>query len=527
MNLALVLVSCTLAAAEEPAVLDAFHYHDAKAATAQWTPQGIAEVAVVGRKEGRGVELALPFAAKPSLERVTIDRKLRLDLTGRKEFTLDVEPGDMAAVGDITLYFKSGNGWYGCSAWLRRAGPQTLRFAKSSFRIEEHPAGWEHVDGIRIAVWRGMGENSSLRLGRLAAWAGRAKLAESAVAVKVIDPAHEIRAFWNHSGSGAYPGDWERTAKALEAGGFNMILPNQLWAGNAEYPSKLLPQSETFRKYGDQVAQCLAAAHRHGLQVHVWKVNFNLGNAPREFVQRLRREGRTQVSAGGKATDWLCPSHPENFTLEVDTMLEVARIYPVDGLHFDYIRYPDGDHCYCDGCRKRFEADSGKLVTHWPADCYRGPRRDEYRTWRCRQITRVVEAVSREAKRVRPGIKISAAVFGAYPSCRQSVGQDWVAWAKAGYVDFLCPMDYSASDDTLADLVASQVSLVGGRVPIYAGIGASCVTPPMTAQQVLGQIAKARSLGASGFSIFNLDGKTIETLVPEVGKRLKPVPTQN
>ena len=137
------------------------------------------------------------------------------------------------------------------------------------------------------------------------------------------------------------------------------------------------------------------------------------------------------------------------------------------------------------------------------------------------QITRVVEAVSREAKRVRPGIKISAAVFGAYPSCRQAVGQDWVAWVKAGYLDFLCPMDYTAGDDTFADLVSSQMYFVGGRVPIYAGIGATAVTPPMTASQVIVQIEKGRALGASGFSIFNLDGKTIETLVPEIGIGLK------
>ena len=38
-------------------------------------------------------------------------------------------------------------------------------------------------------------------------------------------------------------------------------------------------------------------------------------------------------------------------------MLEVARKYPVDGLHFDYIRYPGRDKCYCDGCRERFEAE--------------------------------------------------------------------------------------------------------------------------------------------------------------------------
>ncbi|MGA2255417.1 MAG: family 10 glycosylhydrolase [Thermoguttaceae bacterium] len=521
MNFGFFLFSCMLVTGEEPAVLDAFHYRDAKAATTEWTPQGDREVSVFKTQSGGGIELALPFAVKPSLERVTIDRKVRFDLSGRREFTLDLEPDDMVAVGEVTLYFKSGEGWYGCGSGLRRPGPQTLRFARTSFRSEGRPAGWEHVDGIRIAVWRGMGENSSLRLRRLAAWEGRAKIVEPVVAVRVIDPAHEVRAFWNHSGTGAYPGDWERTAKALEEGRFTMILPNQLWAGRADYPSKVLPRSENFRKYGDQVAQCVAAAHRHGLQVHVWKVNFNLGNAPRESVEKLRREGRTQVSVGGKATNWLCPSHPENFKFEVDTMVEVARMYPVDGLHFDYIRYPDGEHCYCDGCRKRFEADSGKPVAEWPGDCYHGSRRDEYRTWRCRQITRVVEAVSREAKRVRPGIKISAAVFGGYPSCRQTVGQDWVAWVKAGYLDFICPMDYSASDDAFADLVASQVYFVGGRVPIYAGIGATAVNPPMTAPQVLRQIEKARSLGASGFSIFNLDGKTIETLVPEVGKGLK------
>jgi len=115
---------------------------------------------------------------------------------------------------------------------------------------------------------------------------------------------------------------------------------------------------------------------------------------------------------------------------------------------------------------------------------------------------------------LRPGIKISAAVFGAYPDCRQSVGQDWPVWVKAGYVDFLCPMDYTENDDYFAKLVANQVKLVAGRVPIYAGIGATAVKPPMTAARVRAQISKARELGASGYTIFNLDRRTIETLVP-------------
>ncbi len=113
-------------------------------------------------------------------------------------------------------------------------------------------------------------------------------------------PTREGRAFWNHSGTGAYPGDWERTAKELSAAGFNMVIPNSLWAGVAHYESDVLPRSATFEKYGDQIAQCVAACKKHGIEVHVWKVNFNLSNAPKEFVDRLRDEKRTQVSPAGE-----------------------------------------------------------------------------------------------------------------------------------------------------------------------------------------------------------------------------------
>ena len=126
------------------------------------------------------------------------------------------------------------------------------------------------------------------------------------------------------------------------------------------------------------------------MEVHVWKVHFNLAGAPPEFIEQLRREHRTQVSVQGRPVDWLCPSDPANRQLEVQSMLEVARRYPVDGLHLDYIRYPDGHCCYCDGCRKRFEADSRPPVDQWPADCYSGARKDEYNDWRCRQITLLV-----------------------------------------------------------------------------------------------------------------------------------------
>ncbi|WP_197231952.1 glycoside hydrolase family 10 protein [Novipirellula artificiosorum] len=326
-------------------------------------------------------------------------------------------------------------------------------------------------------------------------------------------PTTEGRAFWNHTGTGAYDGDWNRTASELSAAGFNMILPNMLWGGVAHYPSKLLPHSRTFNKYGDQIEQCVAAAREHKLEVHVWKVNWNLSTAPQDFVKQIHAEHRNQVTVTGEAEDWLCPSHPDNFQLELQSMLEVARDYPIDGLHFDYIRYPGRDKCYCDGCRERFEAASGKPVEEWPSDCYSGQRSEEYLQWRCDQITRLVKAVHDQAKTIRPGIRISAAVFGAYPECRSSVAQDWPEWIKAGYLDFVCPMDYTQSDLSFIGLVSNQLKLVNGRIPIYPGIGQW----RLPNDRVVGQIYHARALGAAGFTIFDLSHGSAETFVPTVG----------
>lgn len=773
-------------------LIDGFDYSDADSARRAWRAEGQTPAVELFQEAGkRGIQFAVPFAERPKLERTVHDRQVSLDLAAAGGFVLElaVEPTETA--GHLSLYFRSGAGWYAAGKNVRQTGWQTLHFSKAEFRIEGQPTGWRKIDGIRISIWRGANQNGQCRLARLAALqrpialvipAGRgqkrsdeidtaretaervaelladlglgadavedadlphgalgdrkvallaylprvegstlealetyvqkggklivcyslpprlakllglknpkylpqsrpgqfaqirleaadaaglpslvrqaswnitaaepegygarvigwwlddrgqatgqpalllsergaffthiilpddpegkkqmlaallghlapplwremaqaavgrigqvghlsdrpsvekfladaqktlsaeeqkeladrlARLAEAEKKLSAVQaagdgpaviesarqvrealvqayvaaqpsPQREGRAIWNHSGAGAYEGDWERTAKELAAAGFNMVLPNMLWAGLAHYPSQLLPQSNTFKQHGDQAAQCVAACHRYGLEVHVWKVNWNLSTAPKDFLEKMRSAGRTQIAVDGKPIDWLCPSHPENFQLERDSMLEVLRKYPIDGLHFDYIRYPHGQACYCPGCRERFEKERGAKVTHWPEDCYRGPLREEYRTWRCRQITRLVEAVRQEAKKIRPEAKISAAVFGAYPDCRESVGQDWAAWVQAGLLDFVCPMDYTQNDLEFQNLVRRQLELVGGRAPVYPGIGAWRLTPDRT----VGQVYLARQLGAQGFTIFNLDLQSIQTHAPAIG----------
>lgn len=340
---------------------------------------------------------------------------------------------------------------------------------------------------------------------------------------------NEGRALWNHSGLGAYPGDWERSAKELANAGINIILPNMAWGGLAHYDSTVLPKSKKFAEYGDQISQCVNAAHKNGIEVHVWKITWNLEGAPKEFVEKMRKEGRTQVSAEGNPINWLCPSNPENVKLELNAITEIVQNYKVDGIHLDYIRYPGSHACYCTECRDRFIVASKQKIQKWPADVLPGTGKHSlaYKDWRVEQITRLVRLIHKRVRAIRPEVKISAAVFGGYPSCVTSIGQDWIAWAKAGYIDFVCPMNYTEDDKYFTDLLVNQLDLMPKGVSIYPGIGATASNSLLTADAVIGQIHLARFLGASGWAVFDYSVNISNTILPaiQIGVgRLKSTP---
>jgi uncharacterized lipoprotein YddW (UPF0748 family) len=327
----------------------------------------------------------------------------------------------------------------------------------------------------------------------------------------------EFRAFWCHSAFGVDGMDWDAAVRRLAENGFRAVIPNMLWGGVAYYDSKVLPVAAEVRDKGDQIAQCLAAARKHGLEVHVWKVNWNLGHGvPKEFLERMRREGRLQVSSKGVEEPWLCPSQPANQQLEIDSLLEVVRNYPVDGIHFDYIRYPDADHCFCARCRERLQASLGVALDRWPEDALDGALRSRWLDWRRSNITAVVQAVSTRAREIRPGVKISAAVFPNWTTDRDGVGQDWKLWCEKGYLDFVCPMDYTPSHRRFRQMVEQQVAWAG-KVPCYPGIGPSATSPSLGVDGVIEQIKITRELGAAGFTIFNYGRSEAEHLLPMLG----------
>ncbi len=326
----------------------------------------------------------------------------------------------------------------------------------------------------------------------------------------------EHRAFWCHLARGMGGGyDWDVTARFLKATGFNAVMANLCWAGVAFYDSKVLPVHPDVVARGDALEDCLVACRKHGLKCHVWKVCWNMGSGTSAaFENGMVASNRVQVAFDGTVKrKWLCPSNPDNQRLEIDAMCELAR-KGVDGIHFDYIRYPDSGHCFCKGCRTRFEAYIGTSLTNWPAQV----RADETlrRSWakfRAENITKVVRAVSESVRIESPDVQISAAVFRNPATDADTIGQDWPAWCREGLLDFVCPMDYVESAAMFKSQVRMQMDAVG-KAKLYPGIGLSCWTNDgEDAVRLAKQIQAVRDLGLDGFTVFSLNRRA-EPVLP-------------
>lgn len=395
-------------------------------------------------------------------------------------------------------------------------GVEDLKTAIPNNRRSDSRRATEAIELVLRADTIADRAGESMREGKMAEAVGLMNEAHDAYvkayAVSVPARVPEIRAVWCHSATGVSGLSWEQAMARLADCGFNTIFPNMLWGSGAAYRSDVLPMIAEAKEKGDQLAECMTAAKKHGIDVHVWKVNWRLwGDTPEAFKKMLLDEGRLQRDEKGGVIDWLCPSDPRNLQLELDAMLEVARKYDVAGLHFDYIRYPGMSGCYCEGCGRRFESSIGAEIGDWPTSVKSGDMKAKFLQFRRDSITALVESVSREARKLKPGIKISAAVFWHWPSARDDVAQDWKMWIEKGYLDFVCPMQYTESAEAFAHQLKSTMGWAGGHVPVLPGIGATLgLMPDGTLEQVL----IARKLKAAGFVLFNYQPLLAEEHLP-------------
>ena len=349
----------------------------------------------------------------------------------------------------------------------------------------------------------------------------RAEEARMLAATRAIPSrAGERRLIWCHSAWGlGGTNDWDSTCRFLRQNGFTDLVVNLAWGGYTYYSSKVLPQAESER--GDALEQCRAACRKYGIKMHVWKVCWKMGRAVSPaFVQAARDAGRVQRTGQGEFDDlWNCPSDPHNQQLEIDAMTELALEKKVDGIHFDYIRYPGPSCCFCDGCRRRFEAFLGRPVANWPKDVQADDAvASAWKSFRCANISHVVKTVHDRVRAAHSNVEISAAVFRNPMRDPETVGQEWTRWCAEGWLDFVCPMDYMKSPRRYAERIRQQKDAlreIGSKAKFYPGMAIMCshFGQPLSPLIVAQEIAAVRAEGLEGFTLFSLS-RLAEKVLP-------------
>ncbi|RLE99368.1 MAG: hypothetical protein DRJ59_08045 [Thermoprotei archaeon] len=168
------------------------------------------------------------------------------------------------------------------------------------------------------------------------------------------------------------------------------------------------------------------------------------------------------------STLWICPSSKEYRKFLMELMEEVLTRYEVDGIHYDYVRYPEAIegryYCYCKRCLSKFKEEYG----------YELPSKDVIvlRYYVQILVENVTESVRELSELVHSyGGKTSAYVFTDYPTAIEAIYQDWVRFSR--YLDFLLPTLYEVSPSFAERLIRNAVELT--RKPIMPAVYANKV----------------------------------------------------
>ena len=319
----------------------------------------------------------------------------------------------------------------------------------------------------------------------------------------------ETRALWVQRADLLTREAIDDVVERAKAARLNVLVPNVMTRSTAVVHSDVFPFEPTVEPGLDPLAYLIEQAHTASLEVHPW------------FTCTYRdAKGRAAVGGGVDLIDakgnvvplGACNHRPAYRDFITKLMIGVARDYPVDGIHFDYIRVMN--NCYCDGCRREFQAQFGHPLGEATPD--------EWIAWNRQAIGDVVQRVSEGVRKVRPQAILSAAVFDNLAS-GASQGQDPGSWANRGWLDVAIPMDYDADSVVVRsgergflDILDDDQKLVTG-LSIYTRNGGEATPrePALLAEQV----RMVRGMGIHGYCLFvskYLDDGRLEVLRDEL-----------
>lgn len=356
------------------------------------------------------------------------------------------------------------------------------------------------------------------------------------------------RALWVTRTTLASPDAIGQMVRAAEAGGFNTLVVQVRGRGDSYYTGTIEPRAPELasKPAFDPLAAVLEQAHAAGLKVHAW-VAVNLVSSsvslpasrehviyrapewlmvPRELAAQMKKVDVRSPAYIGRLARWTrahadeveglytSPVHPGAQAHVASVIGELVRKYAVDGVHLDYVRFPNESFDYSPSAIELFKAairpdltdqerrDAAAREVLDPAaypNLFPG-RWDEFRR---SGLTELVLKVRTAVKAARPATIVSAAVVADLKQASESRLQDWRAWLDQSLLDVLCPMAYTTDAQVFRQQVASALEYAGD-VPVWAGIGAY----RMTQAQTLQHMAIARKLGAGGVILFSYEALT-------------------
>lgn len=351
----------------------------------------------------------------------------------------------------------------------------------------------------------------------------------------------EVRALWVVRTTLDHPDSIMAMINRAHDNGFNTLIVQVRGRGDAFYNARWEPRAESIKDPAfDPLAFTIKEAHKRGIAVHAWLNTELLANMdqlptdPRHIYHarpdliavpyKLARElyavdphdpvFRAKIVEYSKgARDhveglYMVPAAPETKEHIYSIWMDVLEHYDVDGLNFDYVRYPAPDYDYSrtsidrfrmwlvpqlsDSVRTRYaalESDPLIYVDSFPS---------KYNDFRRAQITDLVERIYYGVKKRNPKVVVSADVFANAKDAYENRFQDWRSWLQRGFLDVAALMAYSTNTQVFSDQIKVAVD-AGGHDRIWAGIGAYRQIADSTVQK----IRAAREIGARGIVLFS------------------------
>jgi uncharacterized lipoprotein YddW (UPF0748 family) len=169
----------------------------------------------------------------------------------------------------------------------------------------------------------------------------------------------ELRGAWAHATHWKTKADADRMLDRAEAMHLNAVyLLVYYWGGHAAYRTDMAPLLGGVPDGFDPLGYAVAEAHRRGIRMHAWFVNGSYHTRGDKGILDERPEWRA-VHLSGRRAPWFDLCQPAVRQWQADLMLDCLRRYPLDGLHFDYIRFSSKTVCACPACRERVKKDTG------------------------------------------------------------------------------------------------------------------------------------------------------------------------